>query len=652
MKNHLADQTSPYLLQHAENPVEWYPWGEEAFEKAKRENKPVFLSIGYSACHWCHVMAKECFENEETAALLNRYFVSVKVDREERPDLDRVYMDACTLFTGSGGWPASIFLTPEGKPFFAGTYFPKKTTYGMTGFDDLLRLIHEKWEQDKEAVEHTGESALRQLLESQKQEEAEHAEFPDFRLIKKAVLYLRKSFDKTYGGFGNAPKFPMPHNLLFLLDYYEKSGDGEILGMIEKTLLQMYRGGLYDHIGSGFSRYSTDRYFLAPHFEKMLYDNALLIMAYIRAYSVTGDLLYREIAEKTARYILREMTDGEGGFYSAQDADSEGEEGKYYLLGYDEILRLLGEEAGTRFCRTYGITAAGNFKGKNIPNLLGNDAYRTLPEKLTERVYRYRKTRAVLNTDDKILTSSCALMIAALACLYRITGTDRYLEAAVRAERFLEKNHMDGDVVFVSTRQGRRAGRGFLEDYAFYAYALLYLHEAQPLGGYLERAAAVCKEAVRQFRDPVRGGFYLYGEAGEQLITRPKETYDGALPSGNSAMAYVLVKLSNLLQEAFFLEEAKKQVLFCCKSCGAYPAGSCFFLPALMQYLDPPEHIACVTEQPEELRELPLRLKPGVDVVVCRPDGNRPLLNGKTTYYVCKGRKCEPPVNELEELSI
>lgn len=301
MKNHLSDQTSPYLLQHAENPVDWYPWGEEAFQKAKREDKPIFLSIGYSACHWCHVMARECFENEETAELLNRGFVSVKVDREERPDVDHVYLDACTLFSGSGGWPASIFLTPDKKPFFAGTYFPKQSAYGMIGFDELLKRIREKWLRDRAAVEKTGELAARRLRDGAQKDlvpaRGRRMECADSGLIKSGVQYLRKSFDRLCGGFGNAPKFPMAHNILFLLEYYEKSGDAEILEMAEKTLTAMYRGGLYDHIGFGFSRYSTDRYFLVPHFEKMLYDNALLIFAYIRAYSVTGDVLYRSVAE-------------------------------------------------------------------------------------------------------------------------------------------------------------------------------------------------------------------------------------------------------------------------------------------------------------------------------------------------------------------
>ena len=654
MKNHLSDQTSPYLLQHAGNPVDWYPWGPEAFQKAKREDKPIFLSIGYSACHWCHVMARECFENEETAELLNRGFVSVKVDREERPDVDHVYLEACTLFSGSGGWPASIFLTPDKKPFFAGTYFPKQSAYGMIGFDELLKRIHEKWLHDRAALEKTGELAARRLRDGAQKDfvpaRGRRMECADSGLIKNGVQYLRKSFDRLCGGFGNAPKFPMAHNILFLLAYYEKSGDAEILEMAEKTLTAMYRGGLYDHIGFGFSRYSTDRYFLVPHFEKMLYDNALLIFAYIRAYSVTGDVLYRSVAERTARYVLREMTDPDGAFYSAQDADSAGGEGNYYLFSEEEILRLLGAEEGKRFASAYGITKEGNFKGKNIPNLLRNDAWRQLPEPLAERVYAYRKTRMPLNVDDKLLMSSCSLMIAALAFLYRITGTAAYLDAARRAERFLQCHLTEGENVFVSLRLGRRGAEGFLADYAFYAFALLQLHEALPSENYLERAAAICKTAIRKFRDPDRGGFYLYAEDAEQLITRPKDTYDGALPSGNSVIAYVLVKLSNLLQEEALCEEARRQVLFLCEKCAAYPAGSCFFLLALLRYLDPPARIVCVTQRPEEIRELPLSLQRETDLIVRAPSEEQPLLNGKTTFYVCKARRCFPPTDKLERL--
>lgn len=373
MQNHLRNETSPYLLQHADNPVNWYPWGAEAFTQAKKEDKPVFLSIGYSTCHWCHVMAHESFEDEEVAEILNRNFISIKVDKEERPDIDNIYMAVCQAYTGSGGWPTSIFLTPEQKPFFAGTYFPKRAKYGQIGLIDLLGIVAKKWKDDRAGLLDSAEEMVAVLKARQtdkrtsvtagKGQSADLEEQSEW-LTRRAVDQYKESFDVTYGGFGEAPKFPTPHNLLFLMQQYEKTGDEVLLGMVEKTLMQMYRGGIFDHIGGGFSRYSTDRYFLVPHFEKMLYDNALLIMAYCKAYCLTKKWIYCEVAERTAEYVLREMTNPEGGFYSAQDADSEGVEGKYYLLEPAEIVKALGEQAGTEFNSYFGITEEGNFEGK------------------------------------------------------------------------------------------------------------------------------------------------------------------------------------------------------------------------------------------------------------------------------------------------
>ncbi len=368
MANQLKGETSPYLLQHADNPVDWYPWGEAAFAKAAAEDKPVFLSIGYSTCHWCHVMAHESFENQTVAELLNEHFVSIKVDKEERPDIDNIYMSVCQAFTGRGGWPMSIFMTPEGKPFFAGSYFPKDAGRGMIGFIDLLKIVAEKWKTDRSALLQTGEEVTAAL--KKETESVKRAEGPDEKLIHTAYRLFENSFDPRYGGFGSAPKFPAAHNLLFLLGQYEKEGNEAALSMAETTLQQMYRGGIFDHIGYGFARYSTDAYFLAPHFEKMLYDNALLIMAYCKAFSLTGKPFYLRTAEKTARYLLREMVSPEGGFYSAQDADSDGVEGKYYLFTPSELTNLFGEKGGSAFCGQYDITPQGNFEGKSIPNLL------------------------------------------------------------------------------------------------------------------------------------------------------------------------------------------------------------------------------------------------------------------------------------------
>lgn len=388
MQNHLKDQTSPYLLQHADNPVDWYPWCEEAFERAKEEDKPIFLSIGYSTCHWCHVMAHESFEDEKIAELLNKYFIAIKVDKEERPDIDSIYMAVCQAFTGSGGWPTTIFMTPEQKPFFAGTYFPKTSGYGRIGFTDLLLEIHSKWENEREELLKSADEIVFHMKRKSKSEQE-----ADERILQKAVEMYKKSYDEAYGGFGDAPKFPSPHNLWFLMDDYEKTGEKEALQMAEKTLMQMYRGGLFDHIGGGFSRYSTDRYFLAQHFEKMLYDNALLILAYCRAYEITKNPLYRKIAERTAEFILREMTSEDGGFYSAQDADSDGVEGKYYLFEPEEIKKILGGVEGCAFNQYYDITEAGNFEGKNIPNLLQSDPTDERFGESLAKVYQYRKNR-------------------------------------------------------------------------------------------------------------------------------------------------------------------------------------------------------------------------------------------------------------------
>lgn len=408
MQNHLKNQTSPYLLQHADNPVEWYPWGEEAFARAGREDKPVFLSIGYSTCHWCHVMAHESFEDQEIAELLNRWFIAIKVDKEERPDIDSIYMSVCQAFTGSGGWPTTVFLTPEQKPFFAGTYFPKTARYGQIGLKELLMAIHEKWEKQREELLKSAEEIVL-LLEQRADISGGKADDKsgdiNAQLIEKAVLSYERSFDERWGGFGDAPKFPTPHNLLFLMKYYEKNNAKEAMNMAEKTLRQMYLGGMFDHIGGGFCRYSTDRFFLVPHFEKMLYDNALLILAYCKAYELTNNVFYCTVAEKTAAYILREMTSEDGGFYSAQDADSEGVEGKYYLFEPSEIISVLGEKQGRAFNRYFDITQEGNFEGKSIPNLLKNKDIDESMDACLRQIYIYRKKRYQLHLDDKILTS-------------------------------------------------------------------------------------------------------------------------------------------------------------------------------------------------------------------------------------------------------
>ena len=644
--NRLINETSPYLLQHAHNPVNWYPWCEEAFEKARRENKPVFLSIGYSTCHWCHVMAHESFEDSEIADLLNRYFISIKVDREERPDIDSIYMAFCQAFTGSGGWPTSIFMTPEQLPFFAGTYFPPYSRYGTAGFYELLQAVAEKWNTDRKALINSAEE-ITEALKNMKHESG--GINPE--LIKKAVNTFTKSFDKQYGGFGPPPKFPTPHNLLFLMAYSHVNGSKEASEMALSTLEHMRKGGIFDQIGYGFSRYSTDRYFLVPHFEKMLYDNAMLITAYTAAYAATGKLEYLDTAEKTALYIHKEMTRPEGGFYSAQDADSEGEEGKYYLLSYDEALTVLGENAGKEFNAYYGITREGNFEERNIPNRMNGIGGEGKMDRYLPAMYEYRNKRTSLHLDDKVLTSWNALMIAAFALLYRTAGNESYLETANAAHRFIDTELSDGKNLFVSYRDGKRSGKGFLDDYAFYALAMLEMHRATSDKSYIYKAEALCREAIEQFADKRNGGFYLNGRDNEKLVISPKETYDGAIPSGNSVMAYNFVRLWQLTDKAEWDEAAKQQLGYMSSAASDYPSGHSMFLLSLLLYLNPPPSVKVVLADAAERSDIMKDVPVYADIeIVPESSEEYKLINGRTTFYVCKGNACLKPVNSLEEV--
>lgn len=644
--NHLINEKSPYLLQHAHNPVNWYPWGEEAFEKAKAEDKPIFLSIGYSTCHWCHVMAHESFEDNQVAELLNKSFVSIKVDKEERPDIDSIYMAVCQMLTGSGGWPTSIFMNYEQKPFFAGTYFPKETSYGMIGFKELLNKISENWRTNRSELLDASEQIVKHLSTSEKQSEK-----ADSKLIDHAVLLFGHSFDKTYGGFGDAPKFPTPHNLLFLMNCYETEHNKKALSMVETTLIQMYRGGIFDHIGYGFSRYSTDKYFLVPHFEKMLYDNALLLMSYSKAFYLTKKPIYREVAQKTAKYILEEMTHPEGGFYCAQDADSEGIEGKYYVFDYDELIHLLGDEVGMQFNQYYGITKKGNFEGRNIPNLLNNATiddqfYRYIPQ-----VYQYRKQRTQLHLDDKILTSWNSLMIAAFAMMYQVFGEEKYLLAAQKSDQFIRENLQEKSALYVSFRDGIRSSKGFLDDYAFYIFAQIQLYEATLDNAYLDKAVIFCQKTIDEFYDKEHDGFYLYGKENQKLIITPKETYDGAIPSGNSVMAYNLVKLGHITKNIDFEEKAKSQLEFMSFSAQKYPAGYSFFLMALSMYLNPLEDIVCVLKDEEDLKNLRGKTKINSNIRILEHETEEyKIINNQTTFYICKNHSCLPPTNDAAKV--
>ncbi len=646
MSNQLKNETSPYLLQHAENPVNWYPWCEEAFKKAKAENKPIFLSIGYSTCHWCHVMAHESFEDNKTAEILNKYFISIKVDREERPDIDSVYMSVCQAFTGSGGWPMSIFMTWDKKPFFAGTYFPLHSRYGMPSFSELLNTIANRWNSNRTDLLESAEEIIEHLRNA---DTAENNQI-DNDLIQRSAQIFEHTFDSTYGGFGDAPKFPTPHNLLFLMLYAKENNNPNALKMVEKTLLQMRKGGIFDHIGYGFSRYSTDRYYLAPHFEKMLYDNALLIIAYASLYNITNNKIYLDTAEKTAEYILNEMTSPDGGFYSAQDADSEGVEGKYYTFSLNEIIDILGKESGREFAEVFDITKGGNFEGMNIPNLLKSNDLKTEFQDEVKKLYIYRKNRFKLHLDDKVLLSWNSMMIASMSMLYRVTRNKKYLNAAQKSQEFIEMNLSDGLNLYTSFRDGKCSKHAFLDDYAFYIAALIELYNSTLDKNHFEKAEKFCTEAAKRFADYENGGLYLSDSDSTELFINPKETYDGAIPSGNSVMAYNLVRLYQVTEKDEYKELLKKQIAFMCDKANNYPSGNSMFLIAMMLYENPMPHITIALKEHSILTQIREKLPFMANVLTVTENKEYPLLNNQTTFYVCKNHNCLPPTNAIETL--
>lgn len=643
MSNMLKNETSPYLLQHSENPVNWYPWRQEAFEKARAEDKPIFLSIGYSSCHWCHVMAHASFESLKTAEILNEKFISIKVDRDERPDIDSVYMSVCQAFTGSGGWPMSIFMTWDKKPFFAGTYFPPYSRNGMPGFFELLNAISSQWQNNRYKLINSADMIIKQL----KMQDI-HNKPVNGNPIEEAVQIFSESFDSVNGGFGSAPKFPSPHNLMFLTMYAYLTNNDKALHMVEKTLIQMRKGGIFDQIGCGFSRYSTDNLYLTPHFEKMLYDNALMIISYSAVYSITKNNIYLNTAEKTADYVLREMTSTEGGFYSAQDADSEGVEGKYYTFSLKEILSVLGEEGGRKFAGLFDITEAGNFESGNIPNLLkSNDLTSDLSEEI-KKLYNYRKNRMKLRIDDKILVSWNSMMISALSILYRISGNEKYLNSAKKSQKFIENNLCKNKRIYTSFRNGNRSGKSFLDDYAYYISALTELYNSTLNKDYLNKAEFFCSEAVKLFADNKNGGFYLSEINNCELFINPKETFDGAVPSGNSIMAYNFVRLYQLTEKDIYRDLIERQNKFMSVSSRNYPAGHCMFLLAKLIYENPPEHIIAVVKEMQDIEKIKKIPKLLINIIPITECENYPLLNDKTTYYICKNHVCRPPSNQID----
>ncbi|MCE5234739.1 MAG: thioredoxin domain-containing protein [Clostridiaceae bacterium] len=664
--NRLIREKSPYLLQHAHNPVDWYPWCDEAFQRAKDELKPVLLSIGYSTCHWCHVMAHECFEDEEVALVLNRAFVCVKVDREERPDVDAVYMAACVAMNGSGGWPLTVLMTPEKEPFFAGTYLPKASRYGEVGFLELLHEVERLWRADRPKLLRAGARFSEHLSELQTRP-VKPAE-PSRALYLNARDGYVKSFDPENGGFGGAPKFPMAHDLLFLLGLYALERDGESLFMAEKTLAQMYRGGIYDHIGGGFSRYSTDGRWLAPHFEKMLYDNALLSLAYTEAHRHTGKPLYARVARETLDFCLKELLHADGGFFCAQDADSGGKEGKYYVFRPQEIYEVLGAEAGRAFCEAYGAAEGGNFEGKSILHLLKNEAYegaaaRFLKERQT--LYTYRRTRARLHTDDKILTAWNSLMLMALCRAAVVLDEPRYLDAALRLRRFLSERLCANDRLRARWRDGEAAFHGGLDDYAFYALALVSLYESAFDANVLRDALSYADALHELFFDAEGGGYFLYAKDSEQLLTRPKETFDGALPSGNAAAALLFLKLWRLTGQKELRARLDAQLRFLAGAAGGEPLGHSLFYLAMLETLSPSTELICTSRDQGAVSQLHklLRAKNANNLTALfKTEVNSgtlfrlapytlayPVEAAATRFYVCHGGSCKRPVSTVEE---
>ncbi len=643
--NRLKNEKSSYLLQHSKNPIDWYPWGAEAFEKALTEDKPVFLSIGYSSCHWCHVMAKESFEDVEIAEILNKFFVSIKVDREERPDIDTIYMSACQSFTGSGGWPLNVFMTPDQKPFFVGTYFPKNDSIGMIGFRRILLLIAENWKTNRKKLLKQADNIIYSLSNKQ-----EHNLKSNLKLADSATVFYEKIFDKQNGGFGKSPKFPSPHNILFLLSYYQRYNNPKCLKMAEKTLIGMYRGGMFDHIGFGFFRYSTDEKFLVPHFEKMLYDNVMLIIAYCKAYELTNKRIYLEIAEKTAFFLKNEFLSQFGGFYSSQDADVEGDEGKFYLFSQEEIVKLLGSYDGETFMSFYNFSTDGNFEGKNIPNLIIQKEYDSSLEIMRKKVYDYRKKRFELNTDKKILTFWNTLAVSAFSMLYRITSNKEYLKTALLTNEFINQNLCDNDRLFAKYDQDTNNTEGFLDDYAGYIFSQLSLYESTLEERYLNKAKTFCNTVCSNFQCE-SGGYYFYSHNSEKLIIRPVETYDGALPSGNSFMSYNFVKLFNLTDDIEYEELAEKQLNFMTGEAIKYPVGHAMFLTALLEFFDPPTKIMVIPKGNTDKNKLVISLPSDANILIKEPNENYTLKNNKTTYYVCDKRGCMMPTNKKPKKS-
>jgi uncharacterized protein YyaL (SSP411 family) len=666
--NRLIREKSPYLLQHAHNPVDWYAWGEEAFEKARAEDKPIFLSVGYSTCHWCHVMERESFEDEAVAAVLNREFVPVKVDREERPDVDRIYMTFVQATTGSGGWPMSVWLTPELKPFYGGTYFPPDSRYGRPGFRAVLEQIAQAWKTQRAKLVESSAAILDQIESATRVEagEAVTAGAPEA-----ACQYFRRTFDPRWGGFGGAPKFPRPAVLSFLFRYHHVTGEAEALEMALKTLREMAKGGMKDHLGGGFHRYSVDEQWFVPHFEKMLYDQAQLAIAYLEAFQVTSEESYARVAEEIFEYVLRDMTHEQGGFFSAEDADSaldaakpqEKGEGAFYVWRYAELVEVLGVELAARFARCYGCGENGNvehdphgeFSGRNI--LFEADAPHRAMDECRQRLFEARLKRPRPHLDDKILASWNGLMISALARGAQVldevrpASAARYLAAAQRGARFVLTRLFDSGTgtLYRRWREGERAVEGVLDDYASMAQALIDLHEATFDRDHLELALRLARRAIELFEDSGDGGFYSSPAGKSDLVLRLKEDYDGAEPAGNSVMAHVLLRLSQLTGHAELAESAARVF----RAFGSRLSAPGAALPSMLAawiFQTSPKQRVVLSGDPEGaewralLAETRRAFRPHMIVVRGEP-------GGRAAAQVCENETCLLPVSEAAELA-
>jgi uncharacterized protein YyaL (SSP411 family) len=674
--NRLINETSPYLLQHAHNPVDWYSWGEEALERARREDMPILLSIGYSACHWCHVMEHESFEDEAVAQLMNENFVNIKVDREERPDLDTIYMNSVQMMTGHGGWPMTVFLTPDGRPFYGGTYFPPVDRHGMPGFPRILIAIAEAYRTRRDEIEQNAESLLGELKKMDSVA-ASRSEL-SYEITDHAATHLLRTFDPAHGGFGSKPKFPPSMTLQFLLRHYHRTGEKSALDAVEFTLEKMARGGIYDQLGGGFHRYSVDERWLAPHFEKMLYDNALLSRLYLDGYLITGRELFKQIAIETLDYVLREMTDAGGGFYSTQDADSEGKEGKFFVWTPAEVAALLGEEDARLFRRYFDVLEAGNFEDSSILHV-DEDAsviaklMGVTTERLNEAIdrgksvlFEAREKRIKPHRDEKMLTAWNGLMLRSFAEAARALDRKDYLETAIGNAGFvLSQLRRDGRLLRTH-KDGQSKLNGYLEDYAYVIDGLLALYQATFDPRWFEEALGLTRTMIEQFHDDENGGFFFTSSDHESLITRTKDYYDNAVPSGNSVAADVLLRLALFTGQGSFRDAAEAIFQQMKPLMMRAPAAFGHLLCALDLYLGSPYEIAIAGEpDTDDTRSLIdaifNRYLPNKVVALASGDGQggagsmkllegRGCIDGKATAYVCRNFYCEAPVTDPDEL--